>query len=93
MIKNCTSILDELEQEDGKRFSRAYVTLTIQRSLKKVYKRVSQTCPELTPYERIVELSKLFNLKTDDEFRIFFKSFPIDIRTKIKKSAMEVYNG
>lgn len=77
-------------------YSRQNISQLLKRALGKFYFKISQQQKDMSPFEIAVLMSNMLKVSGDDisesELKKFFKLFPVNIRSKIKKDAAKKLN-
>ena len=66
-----------------------YVDMVIKRALGKVYRSTSRLNPELSPFELIILIAEMCNVKMLGDFERFFTDFPKSVRKIVMADAMK----
>ena len=84
------------EIADALNYSRQNISQLLKRALGKFYFKISQQQKDMSPFEIAVLMSRMLNVSSDEtgesEIKKFFKLFPVNIRSKIKKDATKKLN-
>jgi len=86
------SLFERIEPMDGEEIAkelgttRQYICNTLKSALRKVYKSLKQKNPDMTPFEIVNAIREFFGIEDTDEVRIFFQSFPPDVREEVESS-------
>lgn len=69
--------------------TRMNVSQMLKRAMAKLYAEMCKEEPEMDPFERAVQLSKILgvNFSDETEMKKFYKLFPLSIRKKINEDA------
>jgi len=79
-------------QEIGNIFnvSRNAIALTLKRAVKKIYFYIKRNTKEISTLEILCIMASMFNIKTESEYKKFFRLFPKEIRGKFYEEAKRV---
>ena len=68
--------------------SRQYIDMAIKRAMGKVYRSTSKMNPDLSPFEVVVLIAKMFNVQMAKDFERFYTDFPMSVRKTVMEDAM-----
>lgn len=83
---------EQVEPMDGEQIAqelgttRQYVCNTIKSGLRKLYAGLKKKNPDMEPFELVNAIRDFFGIEDTDEIRIFFSSFPPDVREEVENS-------
>jgi predicted transcriptional regulator len=77
-------IADELN------LTRARVSQLIKKGIKTIYYRLKNKYRDYSSIQIVAAMASVFNIKTDVEYKKFFRLFPKNIRRKINEEAREI---
>lgn len=67
--------------------SRNSICLTLKKSIKKTYYTIKRKHHDLSTIEIICGMAQAFNIKSDSQYKKFFKMFPENIRREVYEEA------
>jgi len=69
--------------------SRAAVSQILKRSIKKIYLSLKNSNKEYSTIQIISGMAKLFNIKTESEYKKFFRLLPENVKGEINAAAKD----
>ena len=74
--------LNEIADDMG--ITKACVQQNLKKALTKVWDNMRKLYPNTNALDKMVILSKMFNIFHEDDFEIFLRTFPIEIQNEVK---------
>lgn len=85
--KNCHMTQREIAKASG--IAEPVVCLVMKRSLKKFYNTIKRNNRNLNPIEVTALVGEMLNVKTDEQFKRYFRALPEDIKKEVSRYAIE----
>lgn len=73
--------IQDISNETGT--TRQNVSQLLKRGMRKVYQNLRMKNPDCSPFETVVDMSRMFSVVTPKDFQHFFHDFPKDIRREV----------
>lgn len=70
--------------------TRARVSQLIKKGIKTIYYKLKMSNKDHSSIQIVAAMANVFNVKTDMEYRKFFRLFPIKVRRKINEEAKQI---